>query len=440
MTAVCNTSIDTRKEVFGGEDWIGCAASQYFAPDVAETVLSHDKQVLLHGPILRELWIMDKKGRKRLWETRKFPIFRVGKPPLLGGVSIDITARKEAEEKLEQEKVISDSIIDSLPGTFYLLDDELKFIRWNKNLEKLTGYTRDEISTMSPLDFFAEDDKAHIHAVIEKVLADGAFSLEADIVTKEGTDIPYWFSSKPLRLHKKRYVLGLGIDLTARKLAENALKASLKEKEILLREIHHRVKNNLQLISSLLRMQLRQIKSKDEGPVEAFEDIQRRIKAMAFVHEAMYQSENLELVDAALYIQRIVANLRISSPRSGQELRLETHVQSVTLSINVALACGLIVNELVTNSLKHAFPEDREGEVVVTLESTGEAEFQLTVSDDGVGMPKHIDLQHPESLGLELVTDLARQLNGTVEFTRSEGTEFRVRFKGPISHNDRNQS
>ena len=291
---------------------------------------------------------------------------------------------------------------------------------------------------MSPLDFFPGEAKAQIHAAIEKVLIDGAFSVEADIVTKEGAEIPYWFNSKLLKLHEKQYIIGLGIDLTARKLAENALKTSLKEKEILLREIHHRVKNNLQLISSLLRLQLRQIKHKDEGLVDAFADIQGRIKAMALVHEALYESENLELVDASLYVKRIVDSLRDSSTRSRQELHVKTDVKSITFSINVALALGLIVNELVTNSLKHAFPEDQEGEVVVTLESTGEAEFQLTVRDNGVGMPQHIDLQHLESLGLELVTDLARQLNGTVEFARGEGTEFRVRFKGPISHNDRN--
>jgi PAS domain S-box-containing protein len=331
---------------------------------------------------------------------------------------------------LEQEKAISDSIIDSLPGTFYLFDDELKFIRWNKNLEKLTGYSGDEISAMAPLDFFAEKDKARIHAAIEKILTEGAFSLEANSVTKGGSEAPYWFNSKLLRFHEKRYVLGLGIDLTARKVAENALKASLEEKEILLREIHHRVKNNLQLISSLLRMQLRQIKSKDEGLVDAFEDIQRRIKAMALVHEALYQSENFELVDVPLYIQRIVANVGASFFRSREDLRIETDVKSITFNINVALACGLIVNELVTNSLKHAFPGDRKGEVVVTLESTDEAQFQLTVRDNGVGMPKHIDAQHPESLGLELVTDLARQLNGTVEFVRGGGTEVRVRFLG----------
>jgi PAS domain S-box-containing protein len=381
-----------------------------------------------------------KKDGSAMWGDLSVSAIRNGNGEHIAtlGVVADITDRKEAEEKLRQEKAISDSTIDSLPGTFYVFDDELRFVRWNKNLEKVTGYSGDEISTMSPLDFFAKDTKAQLHAAIENIITDGAFSIEAVVVAKDGTEIPYWFNNKLLKLHENQHILGLGTDLTERKLAENALKASLKEKEILLREIHHRVKNNLQLISSLLRLHLRQIKRKDQDLAAIFEDIQGRIKAMALAHEALYESENLELVDADLYIQRIVANLRVSYPVSRKQLRVKTDVESITFSINVALPCGLIVNELVTNSLKHAFPEDREGEVVVALVSTGEAEFQLTVRDNGVGMPQHIDLQHPESLGLELVTDLAKQLNGTVEFTGGDGTEFHVRFKGPISHNDQN--
>ncbi len=226
----------------------------------------------------------------------------------------------------------------------------------------------------------------------------------------------------------------MGIDLTERRLAEDRLKASLREKEILLREIHHRVKNNLQLISSILRLQLRQIKSKDEDLIGAFGDIQSRIKAMALVHEALYQSENLEQVEASLYIQKIITSLRASSLRNTENLRVKTDMKDISFGINTAIPCGLIVNELVTNSLKHAFPSGREGEIIVTLESTGEEECQLTVHDNGVGMPQHIDLQHPESLGLDLVASLVRQLDGTAEFATDEGTEFCVRFRGSNSN------
>ncbi len=306
-------------------------------------------------------------------------------------------------------------------------------------MEKVTAYSKDEISAMSLPDFFAGEAKAQIHGAIEKILTDGAYELEADIVAKDGTEIPYWFTSKLLRLHEKQYVLGLGIDLTERKLAENALKASLKEKEMLLREIHHRVKNNLQLISSLLNLQLRQVKRKDETFEEIFEKIQGRIMAMALVHGALYGSENLESIDVSRYVQSIVAGLQASSSRSIKELGIKTDVKNISLDINAALACGLIVNELVTNSLKHAFPDGREGEIVVTLGPIGEKEFQLTVRDNGIGMPQHIDLERPESLGLDLVASLAKQLDGTVEFATGNGTEFHVRFHEPRKRGDNPQ-
>ncbi len=248
---------------------------------------------------------------------------------------------------------------------------------------------------------------------------------------------------RPIRIMDRRFILAILEDLTPEKSkialqvkhkdelqkAHDKLEASLREKEILLKEIYHRVGNNLQFVSSLLGLHLRQTTLKDESIGEILEDIQRRIEAMAQVHDAMYVSESLELVDFSLYLLRIVDSLRVSSTLGRQELSIRTDLNSITFDINSALACGLIVNELVVNALKHAFPADREGEVVVSLESISQGEFQLAVRDNGVGMPQHIDLMNPESVGLQLVMGLARQLKGTVEFTREKGTEVRVRFR-----------
>ena len=246
-----------------------------------------------------------KKDGSTMWGDLSVSAIRNGNGEHIATIAViaDITDRKETEKKLMEEKAIADATIDSLPGIFYVFDDELKFVRWNRNLEKVTAYSKDEICTMSPLDFFAREAKAQIREAIAKVVIDGAYEFEAGAVAKDGTEIPYWFTSKLLRLHEKQYVLGLGIDLTERKLAENALKASLREKEILLREIHHRVKNNLQLISSLLNLQLRQVKRKDESLEEMFGAIQGRIMVMALVHEALYGSENLESIDVSRYVE-----------------------------------------------------------------------------------------------------------------------------------------
>jgi two-component sensor histidine kinase len=299
------------------------------------------------------------------------------------------------------------------------------------------GYTMEEMVQLNVSDIHPAELIPQVAAMFETIgTIEKPMAQNFPCLRNDGSVFYADIVGSPVVIDQRKLNVGFFTDTTERKLAEDALKASLREKEILLREIHHRVKNNLQLISSLLRLQSRQIEQKDEILVEMFEDIQGRIKAIALVHEALYRSENLELIDMSQYLQGIVAGLRTVSTQSMQELRINTDVKNISMGINAALACGLIVNELVTNSLKHAFPKGREGKIVVTLSTIGEEEFQLTVHDNGIGMPKYIDLRQPESLGLDLVVSLAEQLHGSVEFTGGEGTEVRVRFREQTNSSD----
>ncbi len=203
--------------------------------------------------------------------------------------------------------------------------------------------------------------------------------------------------------------------------------ASLEEKKVLLREIHHRVKNNLQVISSLLRLQGRYIE--DERYQEMFTECQSRIQSMALIHETLYQSKDLANIDFADYIKKLANSLYQSYSIYRGKIALKMDVESIQISIDYATPSGLILNELISNSLKHAFPKGREGEIKITLRSV-EDEIELVVSDNGVGIPEDLDFRNTESLGLQLVVDLAEnQLQGNIELDRIEGTKFRIKFK-----------
>jgi two-component sensor histidine kinase len=203
--------------------------------------------------------------------------------------------------------------------------------------------------------------------------------------------------------------------------------AQLKEREALLSEIHHRVKNNLAVIVGLL--DLRSYHVTDPATQAAFREFQDRIHAMALAHEMIYQSENLAEVNIGQYLGILMDNAVASVCIIEKAIDLKKEVENISFGLDVAIPLGILVTELVSNSFKHAFPEQREGEIRVSLECIGEKEFQLIVADNGIGMPEDVDPEHPQSLGLDLVHILAEELDGEVEFSSDVGTHVRVRFK-----------
>ena len=216
-------------------------------------------------------------------------------------------------------------------------------------------------------------------------------------------------------------------ELAERKRAEEQLIASLKEKDILLKEVHHRVKNNLQTISSLLRLQCDYIK--DEKTLALFNESQSRIRSMALIHEKLYQSKDLFRIDFAEYIRELAANLLRSYSASSQPITLRINAQDIWLKIDTAIPCGLIINELFLNSLKHAFTPTREQpEIFIEIHSSHVNEFTLIIGDNGVGLPQELDFRNTESLGLQLVCTFTEQLEGTINLDNSQGTTFIIEF------------
>ena len=216
-------------------------------------------------------------------------------------------------------------------------------------------------------------------------------------------------------------------DISERILSEKAVQDSLREKEVLLREIHHRVKNNMQVISSLFNLQSEHIK--DESARRMLKEGQLRIRSMALIHEKLYKSRDLSKIDFGDYLRSLTDHLFQFFRVGAERIRLETDLEDVSLDVNSAVPCGLLVSELVTNALKHAFPGDRKGLVRIGLHRGETGTVELRVADDGVGFPEAVDFRCTESLGLQIVTLLVGQIEGTIELDRKTGTAFTIAFR-----------
>lgn len=226
------------------------------------------------------------------------------------------------------------------------------------------------------------------------------------------------------------------------KRTEDRLKASLREKEVLLKEIHHRVKNNMQIIYSLLSLQSRRIK--DKNVLKMLQESQNRVRSMALLHEKLYQSKDLASIEFGDYIRKLVFGLFHSYAVSSDSIILKINAENIFLDINTAIPCGLIINELVSNSLKHAFPEGKawnekgytKGQIYIKLTSHKKNKFTLIIRDNGVGFPEDLDFRNTETLGLQLANTLVEQLEGSIKLLRKDGTSFKIEFtsvkrKGP---------
>ncbi len=222
-------------------------------------------------------------------------------------------------------------------------------------------------------------------------------------------------------------VSGIAHDITERIHHEEKVNQSLKEKEVLLKEVHHRVKNNMQVISSILNLQSSYVT--DEYALSLLKESQNRIKTMAYIHESLYQNKTFTSINFSEYISTLASNILQSYAASAQKVSLSLNVNKIILNLDTSIPAGLIINELVTNSIKHAFTESKQGIILINLNTKDNVLF-LEVSDNGKGFPKEIDFRNTNSLGLQLVNTLVEQLNGKLELSgnKNEGTSFYINF------------
>jgi len=221
-------------------------------------------------------------------------------------------------------------------------------------------------------------------------------------------------------------VMGISRDITRQKQIEDALRSSLNEKEILLKEIHHRVKNNMQIISSLINLQSDY--ATDESTVKMFEDSKNRIRSMALIHEKLYMSEDISFIEFSKYIKSLTSKLLEFYSSKARLITINVISDNITMDIDSAIPCGLIINELVSNAIKYAFPNGNDGNITIHMHLKDE-NYVLSVEDDGVGFPEKIDFMNPETLGLQIVHTLTQQLGGIIELENNGFTRFKITFK-----------
>jgi len=339
--------------------------------------------------------------------------------------------RKRAEETLREAQRFLSNVFSSIQDGISILTTEMDILQTNSTMERWYAHAtpfkgrkcyevyhgRKERCVVCPTHDTLQSGQS-AYAVVPKTGPEGAVTGWLDLFT---------FPLIDTATGKMRGVIEYVRDITPRKQAEEALRASLHEKEILLKEIHHRVKNNMQVISSLLSLQSRHLT--DKAAIEMFRESQQRIRSMALVHEKLYQSKDLSRIDFSKYIESLIMFLFHSYRVNSDLVRMKTEVRNVLLDINSAIPCGLIINELVMNAFKHAFPGGRKGEIIVSLRPSGDDRFILSVSDDGVGFPAGLDFHKTETLGMQLVTMLVDQLDGTISLERKPGTRFEVVFR-----------
>ena len=324
-------------------------------------------------------------------------------------------------------------VLDAAPTGMIMVDDRGTIVLVNRHVELLFGYERAEllgqpIELLVPTRFRGEHPEFRAaFAAAPRIRPMGA-GRDLFGLRKDGRELPIEIALTPLAIEAGSFVLSSVIDISARKEHERVITASLREKEVLLKEIHHRIKNNLQIVSSLLNLQAQQ---SSDGEVRAmFEASQNRVRSIALMHEILYQVQDLAHVDFADYLRALLDALFGAMARPGLAWRLDA--APTRMALDQAIPCGLLVNELVTNALKHAFPGERPGVVDVRLTRGTGDQVELAVADDGVGLPDDLDPRSGATLGLDLVFTIATQLAADVELRRGPGLGYRFRFTAPV--------
>ena len=458
----------SRAEMLGKNDY------DFFPKEEADFFTGNDREVLLtnqssDNPAEK---IQTRFKGERILHTKKIPIFdEKGVPRYLLGISEDITERKKGDDALRETKDYLANLIRYANVPIVSWSPELTITEFNRAFAQLSGMTREEVIGQSLALLFADKTRDKSMALIRRALRGEHLKVvEIPIRHISGeTRIILWNSANILDPTGKIIAtIAQGQDITERKAADETIKkygdnlerevtertsdlsdVNLKlmteidiridaekqltktvgEKEILLREVHHRVKNNLQIIISLLNLQSRYMT--DETTLAAFRESQNRVRVMALVHEKLYQSIDLTKLDLGNYIRFLGNNLLQFFGIKGKGITLSMDIHDIFLAIDTAIPLGLIINELISNSLKYAFPEGRKGEITLAVQRQDHT-LTILFKDNGVGIPEDFDWRNAESLGLRLVVSLVDQLDGTIELDRSAGTAFTIVVKEKV--------
>lgn len=342
---------------------------------------------------------------------------------LVLGSIVDITERKRLEHRFRQA-------VESAPNAIVMINESGRIVMVNAQTELSFGYHRNELIGQEVELLVPERFRdAHIGFrrayLVNPVSRPMGAGRDLYGQRKDGSEFPVEIGLGLIDDENGNIVLSSIVDITERKNANDKLKQALNEKEMLLKEVYHRVKNNLQVVSSLINLQAGSVNN--ENMADLLKQSADRIKAMALLHEKLYQSKDLARIDFNEYIRSLVNHLLYGYGAHASKVQIGLQIDDVFLDMDSAIPCGLIINELVSNALKYAFPDGEAGEIRIGF-NREHGEFVLTISDNGVGLPSDLDFKKTSSLGLQLVDTLTNQLLGHMSLNRANGTEFTLRF------------
>ncbi|HZX10472.1 MAG TPA: PAS domain S-box protein, partial [Acidobacteriota bacterium] len=389
-------------------EFIGKKMADFVHPDYREIVLDRFKQRKAGKEVksLYEISLLKKDGSAIPAEINVSLIQYQGSPAALVFLR-DITMRKKTEEALRVRESYFRDIFETADIGIVYSSLGGKVIEVNKALEEILGIPSQEITGKNMItltrEFLPLKNAKQILPIIKDILK-GRKIRPFEINFKDKVlEVSSTYNPESKR------ITGLLKDITDSKNAEKKIKKSLQEKEVLLKEIHHRVKNNMQVISSLINIQARRIK--DPKAQEMFKATRNRVMSMAMVHERLYRSEDLSGIDFSKYIERMAVHLMSYYRELSQNIELKKEIENIFLDVTKAVPLGLITNELLTNALKHAFPKNKKGEIKIKFNKKGKT-YHLTIRDNGVGFPKDLDFRKANSMGMDLVNSLVTQING----------------------------
>ena len=379
-----------------------------------------------------EYRIVRPNGEIRWIRDRAFPIRNQdGKIYRIVGIAEDISARKQAEKAIRESEERFRQLAENIQDSFWLVSAELTDLLYiSPAYEQIWGRSREELyaDPLKCMESVHPEDKHLLQDAMGRVLQGESTSTEYRIFRPDGTI--RWLCDRAFPIYdesgKVYRITGICEDISDRKFTESRIQAALREKEILLKEIHHRVKNNMQVVSSLLQLQAQYIE--DEQTLALFEESQTRIHSMALIHEQLYQSENLDRIDLPIYVENLVANLYQSFGCCNTSIQFNLNIDPIYLNIETAIPCGLIINELVSNSLKYAFTQNLVGEININFNEINPQQFHLSIQDNGSGFPTGFDVENTETLGVRLVRMLTHQLDGTLVIDSQCGTCYHITF------------
>ena len=361
-----------------------------------------------------------------------------GTMELYAGVCIDIDAQKRTELALRKAEDRYELAINAARLPVWEYDAATDVVKGNTYWYQTLGYelTADEVRQRTETwlsDIHPDDLPAQQHFIVGAGTdsTDSTDFYQSEFRIRVATGEYKWLLDRGRVIERAAdgmplKAVGISLDIDAQKRMESDLRASLREKEVLLQEVHHRVKNNLQIISSLINMQVRRLK---DSPVrETLEQCQHRVQAIALIHEKLYQSKNMASVPLVEYVHSLANDIFQAANVPPATVSLNLAIVDMVLPIDTAIPCGLIINELVTNALKHAFPNGRQGAIRINIERFDASRLRLAVADNGVGLPAEFDIRRCQSMGLQLVNMLAGQLAAQLEVDIRGGASFQLTF------------